>query len=92
MVRGPEKGLRLGMPVEELFDPVVNSSREGMRKPNPAIFRLTLERLGGLAPERTVFLDDSVGNVKAAKSLGMKAIYVRGDISEAIAELDALLE
>ncbi len=79
------------IPVEELFDLVVDSSREGVRKPNPAIFRLTLERLGGLAPERTVFLDDSDGNVKAARSLGMQTIYVRGDISEAIAELDALL-
>ena len=81
----------LPVPVEDLFDLVVDSSREGMRKPNPAIFRLTLERLGGLAPERTVFLDDCEGNVKAAKSLGMRTIYVRGDISQAIAELDALL-
>jgi epoxide hydrolase-like predicted phosphatase len=80
------------LPVGELFDLVVDSSQEGMRKPNPAIFRLTLERLGGLAPERTVFLDDCEGNVKAAVSLGMQAIHVRGDISQTIAELDALLE
>ena len=79
------------IPVEDLFDLVVDSSQVGMRKPNPAIFRLTLDRLGGLAPERTVFLDDSEGNVKAAKALGMQAIHVRGDISQAIAELDALL-
>jgi putative hydrolase of the HAD superfamily len=79
------------LPVGELFDLVVDSSQEGMRKPNPAIFRLTLERLGGLAPERTVFLDDCEGNVKAADSLGMQTIHVRGDISQAIAELDALL-
>jgi len=70
---------------------VVDSSQVGMRKPNPAIFRLTLERLGGLAPERTVFLDDSEGNVNAARSLGIQTVHVRGDISEAIAELDALL-
>jgi epoxide hydrolase-like predicted phosphatase len=79
------------LPVEELFDLVVDSSQVGMRKPNPSIFRLTLDRLGGLAPEHTVFLDDSEGNVKAARSLGMQTIHVRGDISEAIAELDALL-
>jgi epoxide hydrolase-like predicted phosphatase len=79
------------LPVGELFDLVVDSSQEGMRKPNPAIFRLTLERLGGLAPERTVFLDDCEGNVKAADSLGMQTVHVRGDISQAIAELDALL-
>ena len=79
------------LPVEELFDLVVDSSQVGMRKPNPAIFRLTLERLGGLAPESTVFLDDSEGNVNAARSLGMHTVHVRGDISGAIAELDALL-
>jgi putative hydrolase of the HAD superfamily len=79
------------IPVDDLFDLVVDSSRVGMRKPNPAIFRLTLERLGGLAPERTVFLDDCEGNVKAADSLGMQTVHVRGDISQTIAELDALL-
>ena len=79
------------LPVEELFDLVVDSSQEGVRKPNLAIFRLTLERLGGLAPEHTVFLDDSEGNVKAARSLGMQTIHVRGDISQAIAEMDDLL-
>jgi putative hydrolase of the HAD superfamily len=81
----------LPVPVEDLFDLVVDSSREGMRKPNPAVFRLTLERLGRLLPERTVFLDDSEGNVKAAKLLGMQTVHVRGDISQAIAELNALL-
>ncbi len=79
------------LPVEELFDLVVDSSREGVRKPNPAIFRLTLERLGGLAPERTIFLDDCEGNVRAAGSLGMQTIHVRGDIVQTITELDALL-
>jgi putative hydrolase of the HAD superfamily len=79
------------LPVDELFDLVVDSSQVGMRKPDPAIFRLTLDRLGGLAPERTVFLDDSEGNVNAARSLGMQTVHVRGDISRAIAELDTLL-
>lgn len=79
------------LPVEELFDLVVDSSQVGMRKPDPAIFRLALERLGGVAPECTVFLDDSEGNVRAARSLGMHTIHVRGDIPRAIAELDALL-
>ncbi|MDM8001238.1 MAG: HAD family phosphatase [Dehalococcoidia bacterium] len=79
------------LPVEELFDLVVDSSQVGVRKPDPAIFRLALEGLGGVPPECTVFLDDSEGNVRAARSLGMHAIHVRGDISEAIAELDALL-
>jgi hypothetical protein len=36
-------------------------------------------------------MDDSEGNVKAANSLGKQTVYVRGDISQTIAELDALL-
>ncbi|MBM4463750.1 MAG: HAD family phosphatase [Chloroflexi bacterium] len=81
----------LPVPVDDLFDLVVDSSQEGIRKPNPAIFRLTLQRLGGLVPECTVFLDDAEVNVNAAKLLGMQTVHVRGDISQAIAELDALL-
>jgi len=84
-------GWRSLLPVNELFDLVVDSSRVGMRKPNPAIFRLTLEGLGGLEPERTVFLDDCEGNVKAANSLGMQTIHVRGEVSRTIAELDEML-
>jgi hypothetical protein len=38
-----------------------------------------------------VFLADCEGNVKAAKALGMQVIHVRGDISQAIAEMDELL-
>ncbi len=82
---------RAMLPVEELFDLVVDSSFEGIRKPNPAIFRLALQRLGGLAPEHTVFLDDCEGNVRGAASVGMRTIHVRDNIMEAIAELDALL-
>lgn len=82
---------RAMLPVDELFDLVVDSSREGIRKPNPAIFRLTLQRLGGLEAGRTVFLDDCEGNVRAARSMGMQTVHVRDNIAEAIAELDALL-
>lgn len=79
------------VPVDELFDLVVDSSHEGVRKPDPAIFRLTLDRLGGLTPERTVFLDDCEGNVQSAASLKMQTIHVRDDIADTLAELDALL-
>jgi putative hydrolase of the HAD superfamily len=44
-------------PVDELFDVVVDSSKVGMRKPDPAIYRLTCERLG-IAPERCLVIDD----------------------------------
>lgn len=77
--------------VEELFSLIIDSCEVGIRKPNPDIFTLTLERLGGIAPETTVFLDDFQGNIDTAKSLGMNTILVGDDIHQAIQELDNLL-
>ena len=81
---------RAKVPVDELFDVVVDSSEVGMRKPNPAIFHHTLDLLGGTAPNEAVFLDDSPGNVAGARRAGLHAILV-GDPDEAVAALDALL-
>jgi putative hydrolase of the HAD superfamily len=78
------------VPVDELFDAVVDSSEVGMRKPNPAIYHHALELLGGVAPEQAVFLDDSPGNVDGARRAGLKGILVTDPI-DAVAELDALL-
>jgi epoxide hydrolase-like predicted phosphatase len=81
------------VPVEELFEVIVDSSEVGMRKPNPAIYLHALELLGGVAPEQAVFLDDAAGNVAGARRAGLHAILV--DASEptgALAELDLLLE
>jgi putative hydrolase of the HAD superfamily len=60
--------------VDELFELVVDSAFVGLRKPDPAIFELTLERLGGVAPQRCVFLDDLDVNCEAARALGMAAV------------------
>jgi epoxide hydrolase-like predicted phosphatase len=79
------------LPVAELFDLVVDSCEEGVRKPDPRIFKLTLERLGGVAPERAVFLDDAPGNVLAARATGLHAIQVGADHVLALEELRALL-
>lgn len=78
------------LPVDELFPVVVDSSEVGVRKPNPAIYRLALERLGGIAPERAVFLDDAPGNVDGARRAGLHAILVT-EPAAAIAELRTLL-
>jgi epoxide hydrolase-like predicted phosphatase len=68
---------------------VVDSCEVGLRKPDPAIFLLTCERLG-VSPQSAVFLDDTRRHVAAAREVGMRGIVVR-DPAEAIAELDAIL-
>lgn len=60
----------------EVFDVVVISAEVGLRKPDPAIFALTSERLD-VPPERCVFVDDHDGNVRAAEAAGMAGIHHR---------------
>lgn len=72
-----------------MFDVIVDSHEVGMRKPNPAIYRHTLDRLGAVAG-RTAFLDDLAANVDAANALGMHGIVVAEDSSEAISRARAL--
>src|SRR3954452_4699926 len=80
------------VPVDELFDVIVDSSQVGMRKPNPAIFLHALELLGGIAPSAAVFLDDAAGNVAGAQRAGLHAILVdAADPEPALAELDVIL-
>jgi epoxide hydrolase-like predicted phosphatase len=79
------------IPAEELFEHVVDSSEVGVRKPDPAIFRIALARLGDPAPERTLFLDDYEGNLAAARALGLRTLLVGEDPAPALAALDALL-
>jgi epoxide hydrolase-like predicted phosphatase len=82
---------RAMLPVDDLFDIVVDSSSVGMRKPDPAIFVHTLDLLGGIAPERAVFLDDVEGNLVGARSAGLRTILVSDPPGPALAELDLLL-
>jgi putative hydrolase of the HAD superfamily len=72
------------------MDVIVDSSRVGMRKPEPAIYVHTAAELG-VAPEVCVFLDDVEANVDAARAVGMHVIHVGPDVRQAIAELEALL-
>jgi putative hydrolase of the HAD superfamily len=78
------------LPVDELFEIVVDSSATGLRKPNPRIYELALERLGVQA-EEAVFLDDFPVNVEGARQVGMHAILVGEDWQQALTELDELL-
>jgi epoxide hydrolase-like predicted phosphatase len=76
--------------IDELFDVVVDSAFVGLRKPDPAIFDLTLERLGGVPPERCVFVDDLDVNCDAARGLGMAAVRFES-ASQAIPEVESAL-
>jgi putative hydrolase of the HAD superfamily len=77
------------LPYAELFDDVVDSHEVGMRKPNPAIYRLALQRLGASAA-RTAFLDDVASNVAGAEAVGMTGVVVEPDGAEAIARVRKL--
>jgi putative hydrolase of the HAD superfamily len=88
-VREWEPYWRTMLPVDEVFDVVVDSGFVGMRKPEPGIYELTLERLG-LPGAECAFLDDLEVNVEAAREHGMHGVVYR-DTDQAIAELDALL-
>lgn len=72
-----------------LFDAVLESSRLGVRKPDPRIYALACERLGVTFAE-TVFLDDLGVNLKPARALGIHTIKVV-DPAAALAELEACL-
>jgi putative hydrolase of the HAD superfamily len=81
---------RSKVPLDELFDVVVDSCEVGMRKPNPRIYLHALEQLGGVLPDRAVFLDDAPGNVTGARAAGLAAIHVTS-FEQALAELEQLL-
>jgi epoxide hydrolase-like predicted phosphatase len=82
---------RKSIPIDELFHHVIDSSEVGLRKPDPRIFELALEKVGASDPGRAVFLDDYEGNVEAARRVGIHGILVTSDFGEALDELRALL-
>jgi putative hydrolase of the HAD superfamily len=73
-----------------LFEFVLESSKEGIRKPDPRFYQRACERLG-VKPNETVFLDDLGINLKSARELGMTTIKVTSE-AQAIKELSAVLE
>jgi putative hydrolase of the HAD superfamily len=75
--------------VLELFDVIVESSRVGVRKPDPRFYEIACEALA-IEPHEAVFLDDLGINLKPARAMGMTTIKVE-DPEVAIAELEAAL-
>ncbi len=88
-VREWEPHWRPLLPIDEIFETVVDSGFVGVRKPDPAIYAIVLERLGLPAAE-CAFVDDIAVNVHAAIELGFAGVHFTGT-AQAIAELDLLL-
>ena len=77
--------------LDEIFEVVVDSAFVGMRKPEPGIYVLTVERLGDdLRAEQCLFVDDIELNCQAARELGMTTVWFQSS-DQAIAELRSAL-
>ncbi|MGZ5331168.1 MAG: HAD family hydrolase [Solirubrobacterales bacterium] len=87
-VREWEPLWRTMLPVDEIFELVVDSAFVGMRKPDHEIYELTLERLDGIPAEACLFIDDVEVNCEAARAVGMAAVHYR-EPNQAIAEVRA---
>ncbi len=88
-VREWEPLWRSMLPVDEIFELVVDSAFVGRRKPEPEIYRLTLERIG-LPAEACLFVDDVEVNCEGAREVGLNAVHFREN-AQAIAEIRAAL-
>ncbi len=91
-VREWEELWRSKLPLDEIFELIVDSAWVGMRKPQPEIYLLTVDRLGdGLEPGDCLFVDDNEVNVEAARELGMTAILFSSN-EQAIGEIRSALD
>ncbi len=90
-VREWEPRWRAMLPVDEIFELIVDSAFVGMRKPDRPIYELVVARLGdGIRARECLFIDDLAPNVEAARELGMTAVQFR-DNEQAIAEIRSCL-
>jgi putative hydrolase of the HAD superfamily len=91
-VREWEPQWRAMVPVDEIFELIVDSAYVGMRKPEPEIYELTVERLGdGIGPSDCLFVDDVEHNIDAARELGMQAVHFQSN-EQAIPQIEAALD
>ena len=88
-VREWEPLWRSMIPIDALFEVVVDSAFVGCRKPDPKIYQITLERIG-LAGNDCLFVDDVEVNCDAARELGMTAVHFQVN-EQAIEEIRAAL-
>jgi len=91
-VREWEPLWRAMVPVDEIFEIIVDSAFVGIRKPEPEIYELTVERLGdGIGPSDCLFVDDVEVNIDAARQLGMQTVHFQSN-EQAIPEIQAALD
>lgn len=88
MTTDPEKAAAVQAILTQ-FDAVIESSKVGIRKPDPRIYAMMCERLG-VAARSCVYLDDLGINCKPAAAMGMAAIKVE-DEAQALGELEVVL-
>jgi putative hydrolase of the HAD superfamily len=88
-VREWEPLWRSMVPIDELFEVVVDSAFVGCRKPDPEIYGIVLDRIG-LGGDQCLFVDDVEVNCEAARDLGMTAVHFRAN-EQAIEEIRAAL-
>jgi epoxide hydrolase-like predicted phosphatase len=88
-VREWEPLWRAKLPVDEIFEVVVDSGFVGTRKPEPQIYEITLERLGIAAPA-ALLVDDVEVNCAAARELGLGAVWFHST-EQAVDEIEAAL-
>lgn len=86
--RTPEKERQVAE-VMAMFDAVIESSKVGVRKPEPRFYEIACETLG-VRPSEAVFLDDLGINLKPARALGMRTIKVVSP-DQALRELETCL-
>lgn len=88
-VREWEQRWRAMLPIDEIFDVVVDSAFVGTRKPEPRIYELTLEALGVEAGS-ALLIDDIEANCTGARALGIHAVWFQST-EQAIADTEAAL-
>jgi putative hydrolase of the HAD superfamily len=88
-VREWEPLWRSMLPVDEIFETVVDSGFVGCRKPESKIYRLTLERIGREAGA-CLFVDDVLVNIEGARKAGLQAVHFQAN-EQAIPEIRAAL-
>jgi putative hydrolase of the HAD superfamily len=89
-VREWEPVWRSMLPVDEIFETVVDSGFVGARKPEARIYEMTLEQLG-LPGGACLFVDDLLPNIEGARAAGLAAVHFR-DNDQAIPEIRALAD